>query len=138
MRLTGQSRRRDTAATWVIADRAMAVIGYIALAMTAVDAAAAPERLRRQAPDPIPALLIGRVAVDRRVQGEGVGTALVAHALATAIELQEKAAFRAVVVDAAGPAAARWWQRFGFDPLVPGDSRLFLPSGDVARTLQSL
>ncbi|MDR0593926.1 MAG: GNAT family N-acetyltransferase [Bifidobacteriaceae bacterium] len=140
-RHAGQGRPLDTAATWVIADQAMAVVGYVALAMTAVDASAAPESLRRQAPRAVPALLIGRLAVDRRAQGRGVGTALVAHVLATAVELREKAAFRAVLVDSADPAdpaAVSWWKRFGFEPLTPGSTKLFLASQDIARTLETL
>jgi predicted N-acetyltransferase YhbS len=116
----------------------MAVVGYIALSMTAVDAAAAPEPLRHRAPNPIPALLIGRLAVDRSVQGMGVRTALVVHALATAVELQEKAAFRAVIVDAASAAASQWWARFGFEPMARTDQRPFLPSKDIAKTLDAL
>lgn len=138
-RYAGQNRRSDTAATWVIADEEQQVVGYVSLSMTAIDASAAPVALRRSAPTVIPALLVGRLAVDRRTQGMGVGTALVAHVLSTSVELQHKAAFRAILVDAIDDAALRWWQRFGFVPLGSGDDyRLYLLSKDVVATLAVL
>lgn len=138
-RYAGQNRRRDTAATWVVADADGRVVAYASLTMTAVDRseAAAPEG---QPPDPIPALLLGRLAVDRRYSGAGVGTALVAHVLATAVELNSHAACRAVVVTAMSPAARGWWERLGFQPLDAGDplGDLALLTKDVEATLRSL
>ena len=104
--------------------------------MTAIVRSAAPETLAKQAPDPIPAFLLGRLAVDRRYAGAGIGTALVAHVLATAIELNVKAACRAIVVTAMSPAARTWWERLGFAPLDTGDPDgrdLYLLSRDVGR-----
>ena len=140
-RYAGQSRRRDTAATWVIADRDGIVVAYATLSMTGVDRSAAPDVLSKGAPDPVPALLIGRLAVDRSCAGLGVGTALVAHALATAVELNATAACRAVVVISLNPRARVWWQRFGFEPLEaddPGGLDLFLLTKDIEATLRRL
>jgi GNAT superfamily N-acetyltransferase len=140
-RYAGQSRRRDTAATWVIADAGDTVVAYASVAMTAVDRSAAPEALGRHAPDPIPALLIGRLAVDRDHAGLGLGTALVAHILATAVELNTMAACRAVVVSALNRQALTWWERLGFqafDPLSDQLTDLYLLTADVEATLRRL
>ena len=59
-RYAGQNRRRDTAATWVITDANDVVVGYASVAMTGIDRSAAPEALAKSAPDPVPALLLGR------------------------------------------------------------------------------
>ena len=75
-------------------------MAYASIAMTGIDRSAAPEIVAKGAPDPVPALLLGRLAVDRRYASLGIGTALAAHVLATAVELNEKAACRAVVVTA--------------------------------------
>ncbi len=93
-RYAGQNRRRDTAATWVIAaaDAGDVVVAYASVATTGIDRSAAPEVLAEAAPDPVPALPLGRLAVDRRYARLGIGTALAAHVLATAVELNEKAA----------------------------------------------
>lgn len=134
----GQSRRWDTAATWAITDVARVVVAYASIAMTAIDRSAAPSELAKQAPDPVPALLLGRLAVDRRYTNLGLGTALVAHVLATAVELNQKAACRAVVVTALTPAARSWWDRLGFHPFEPSDPGqldLYLLTSEIEVTL---
>ena len=138
-RYAGQNRRGNTAATWVIADRDERVVAYASLSMTALDHSAAPAPVAKGSPDPVPALLIGRFAVDRSVAGLGVGTTLVGHILATALELNEKAAFKAVVATAINDRARRWWERFGFVPLDPAASDaldLYLLTSDVRATLR--
>lgn len=140
-RYAGQNRRRDTAATWVIADAADGVVAYASIAMTGIDLAAGPPAVAKGSPDPVPALLLGRLAVDRRHTGLGIGTALVAHVLATAVDLNAQAACRAVVVSALHGEARRWWQRLGFEPFDPGDAEsldLYLLTADVEATLAHL
>jgi ribosomal protein S18 acetylase RimI-like enzyme len=137
-RYTGQSRRRDTAATWVIVDTEDVVVAYASVAMTAVDRSAAPAELARQAPDPVPALLLGRLAVDRDYANLGIGTSLVAHVLATGVELNQNAACRAVVVTALNPAARGWWERLGFhsfDPQDPQQLDMYLMTSEIEVTL---
>lgn len=138
-RYAGQNRRRDTAATWVILDAEDTVVVYASIAMTGIDRSAAPPAIARRAPDPVPALLLGRLAVDRRHSGLGVGTALAAHVLATAVELNAKAACRAVVVTALNTDARRWWERLGFHTLDPADETrldLYLLTSDIEATLR--
>lgn len=140
-RFAGQNRRRDTAATWVMTDPSGAVMAYASIAMTGIDRSAAPAALARHAPDPVPALLLARLAVDRRVAGLGVGTALAAHVLTTAVELNAKAACRAVVGNALNPAARSWWVRLGFHPFDPNDAAaldLYLLTADIESTLREL
>ncbi len=140
-RYAGQNRRRDTAATWVILDAQDVVIAYASVAMTGIDRPVAPPALAKQAPDPVPALLLGRLAVDSRYTGLGVGTSLVAHVLATAVELNAQAACRAVVVAALNTRARRWWERLGFRPFDPHDSQcsdLYLLTSEVQATLSHL
>lgn len=140
-RYAAQNRRRNTAATWVITDAASVVVGYVSLSMTGIDRSRAPAPVAKQAPDPVPALLVGRLAVDRSVAGLGVGTALVAHVLATAVDLNLRAACRAVVVTALDESARSWWERLGFPPFDPNDPDsvdLYLLTTDIQATLDSL
>ena len=137
-RYAGQNRRRDTAATWVIADADHVVVAYASVAMTGIDRSAAPETVAQGAPDPVPALLLGRLAVDRRSANRGIGTALAAHVLATAVELNQKAACRAVVVAAVNPAARGWWEWLGFHPFEPHEPDLldlYLLTSEIEVTL---
>ena len=138
-RYAGQNRRRDTAATWVIADAQDVVVAYASISMTGIDRSAAPEIVAKGAPDPLPALLLGRLAVDRRYAGLGIGTTLAAHVLATAVELNERAACRAVVVTALNSNARSWWQRLGFHAFDPSDSDqldLYLLTAEIEATLR--
>jgi GNAT superfamily N-acetyltransferase len=140
-RYAGQNRRHDTAATWVILDAHDAVVAYASIAMTGIDRSAAPPAVARRAPDPVPALLLGRLAVDRRHSGLGIGTALAAHVLATAVELNAKAACRAVVVTALNADVRRWWERLGFRALDPTDETcldLYLLTSEIEATFDKL
>lgn len=140
-RYAGQNRRGDTAATWVIATPEDRVVAYASLAMTAIDRSAAPGAVAKQAPDPVPALLLGRLAVDNGFAGLGIGTTLVAYVLATAIELNAKAACRAVIVAALNPRARAWWERLGFHPFHPDDpteTDLYLLTSEIEATLGQL
>jgi GNAT superfamily N-acetyltransferase len=137
-RYAGQNRRRDTAATWVIADTNHVVVAYASVAMTGIDRSAAPGALGKGAPDPVPALLLGRLAVDHRYTSQGIGTALAAHVLATAVELNAKAACRAVVVAALTDRARAWWERLGFHPFAPDEPDqldLYLLTSEIDATL---
>jgi GNAT superfamily N-acetyltransferase len=140
-RYAGQNRRRDTAATWVITDAEEVVLAYASVAMTGIDRSTAPAALIKGSPNPVPALLLGRLAVDRHYAGLGVGTTLTAHVLATAVELNEKAACRAVVVSALNPAARTWWERLGFHPFYPDNPAeldLYLLTSQIEATLREL
>lgn len=140
-RYAGQNRRRDTAATWVITDPDDVVVAYASVAMTGIDRSAAPDALATGAPDPVPALLLGRLAVDQRYASLGVGTALAVHVLATAVELNEKAACRAVVVTAINEQARTWWERFGFRPFAPDEPDqldLYLLTSEIEATLREI
>ena len=139
-RFSTQNRRRNTAATWVITDADAAVVAYVSLAMTSIDRSSAPSSVAKHAPDPVPALLIGRLAVDRSVAGLGIGSALVVHVLGTAIELNDRAACRAVVVSALDDSARTWWERLGFHPFDPKDPDnldLYLLTSEIQATFGS-
>lgn len=136
-----QNRRLNTAATWVVADEDRLAAGYVRLSMTSLHRAAAPSVVAKHAPDPVPALLIGRLAVDRSWTGLGVGTTLVSHVLATAVELNERAACRAVVVSAVGGDARSWWEWLGFHPFNAEDPEipdLYLLTSEIEATIRSL
>lgn len=117
------------------------MVGYASLAMSAIDRATAAPELTKGAPDPVAALLLGRLAVDREFTGLGVGTALVAHVLATVLELNVSAACRAVVVTAINDEARRWWERVGFrsfDAEDPDQLDLYLLTAEIEATLRAL
>jgi GNAT superfamily N-acetyltransferase len=75
----------------------------------------------------VPVTLLGRLAVDQRYRGRGVGEFLVVHTLQRALAQSSRIAAAAVVVDAIDEQASRFYRHFGFMPFPDRPSRLFLP-----------
>ena len=100
--------------TFVVADEAGRVMGYYALAAGAVAHEAAMGAVRRNMPDPIPVLVLGRLAVDRRAQGLKLGAALLQDAVKRAIGVSADAGIRALLVHALTEQAKQFYERHGF------------------------
>ncbi len=124
----GQQQRRFLSRVYVALDTDNRMAGFYTLSTASVEFDAAPDALKRHlAPYPIPAALIGRLAVDRRYRGQGAGRHLLAHALTNVRRVAAIAGVAAVVVDAKNAEAATFYQRFGFMPFSDGGMRLFYP-----------
>lgn len=121
-----------TAATYVLCRRDR-VIGYYALAMSAVVHADAPSRLRRGMPDPVPVVLVARLAVDRNEQGHRLGGHLLVDALRRCVRGGREFGARAVVVDAIDEPATEFYRHFDFHDLDQG--RLWRRLSDIAAVL---
>lgn len=126
------ARAAGTAATYVVC-RGDRVVGYYALAMSSVVHATSPSRLRRGMPDPVPVLLLARLAVDRSEQGRHLGGHLLADALRRCVRGGREFGARAVVVDAIDERAAAFYRHFDFHDL--GDDRLWRRLSDIASAL---
>ncbi len=92
------------------------IVGYYCLSAGAIQHAAAPGNIRRNMPEPIPVIVMGRLAVDTRVQGKGVGVGLLRHALDTTTVLAQSAGIRALLVHAKDESAAGFYAKFGLMP----------------------
>lgn len=92
------------------------VIGYYALAAGAVAVCEATGRVRREMPDPIPVMVLGRLAVDRRRQGRGLGLDLLRDAVLRTLKAAEIVGVRALLVHALDERAAHFYLRAGFSP----------------------
>jgi len=90
------------------------VIGYYSLAVGALACNEAPGRVRRNMPDPIPIMLIGRLAVDRSCQGRGLGRGLLRDAVLRVVQASEIAGIRAILVHALTDEAKGFYERCGF------------------------
>jgi predicted N-acetyltransferase YhbS len=122
-----------TAATYVLC-RSGRVVGYYALAMSAVKHAQAPSRLRRGTPDPVPVVLLARLALDRSEHGRSLGGHLLVDALVRCVRGGREFGARAVVVDAISQEASDFYRHFGFRDL--DERRLWRRLADVARALE--
>ena len=111
---TGGSR------TYVVCARRR-VVGYYALATGAVAQTTVTGRVRRNMPDPVPVMLLGRLAVDRAFQGRGIGEGLLRDAIVRTLQAAELAGIRAILVHAISEDAKRFYERHGFveSPIEP-------------------
>jgi len=98
-----------------------AVIGYYALASSAVNAAAAPGRFRRNMPEPIPVAVLGRLAVDRAFHGQGIGRALFRDSALRVMQAADAIGIRGMLVHAISDEAKAFYLALGFSesPLEP-------------------
>jgi len=104
------------------------VVAYFCIAAGAVERAAAPGKVRRNAPDTIPVSVIGRLAVDRDHAGQGLGADILSDALRRVAIASQSIGMGAVLVHAKDDAARRFYLRCAEFIEYPEDSRtLFLP-----------
>ena len=94
--------------------RDMRVIGYYALAAAAIASNEAPGRLRRNMPDPIPMVLLGRLAIDRKEQGKQLGTLLLRDAVIRIQQVSREIGMVGILVHAIVDDAKRFYLRRGF------------------------
>ena len=92
------------------------VVGYYCLSAAAVAVAVAPGRVKRNMPDPIPMAMLGRLAVDRSLHGQGIGRALLRDAVLRVLQASEVLAVRGLLVQALNPQAQRFYLACGFTP----------------------
>jgi len=121
--------------TWVVTEDS-AVVAFYASGVGQVVHAESAGKFRRNQPDPLPCVLLARLAVDGKYQHRGIGAALVRHFLLKSLEVAAVVGVRLVVVHAKSPEAASFYEGFGFsaspiDPLV-----LHLLIRDIAASLR--
>ncbi|CAM5439555.1 hypothetical protein TMEC54S_03216 [Thauera mechernichensis] len=106
--LSGASR------TFVVTDMDGRVYGYYAIAAGAVAHQAATSNVRRNTPDPVPVMVLGRLAVDHRAQGSKLGAALLQDAVNRAVAVSQNAGVRALLVHALHDRAKQFYEHYGF------------------------
>lgn len=100
--------------TFVLADQERRVFGYYAMAAGAVAHQMATSSMRRNMPDPIPVLVLARLAIDQRAQGNQLGAALLQDAVLRAVTVSEHAGVRALLVHALHDRAKQFYKHCGF------------------------
>jgi predicted N-acetyltransferase YhbS len=133
LRQAGQQQRRGFGKTYVaLADDGVSVIGFVTVSagQVATSALSSQAKLPRY---PAPVLRIGRLAVDARHQGKGVGQDLLAFALRLAVEFSQRVGLYAVVVDAKHDQAKAFYVKLGFIVCVDNPLCLYLPVATLER-----
>lgn len=92
------------------------VLAYYALASSAVVSEVATGRLRRNMPDPIPVVVLGRLAIDQHLQKKGIGRALVRDACLRVVAASEAIGIRGLLIHALSLEAKAFYEQVGFEP----------------------
>lgn len=115
-------------------DKPEMVIGYYCLSTLSIELSQLPDTLTRKLPKhPIPAVLIGRLAVSETAQGCGIGKMLLSDAIKRTLLISDQIAVYAMVVDAINKKAESFYEQFGFKQLSDYSKRLFLPLKSITR-----
>jgi predicted N-acetyltransferase YhbS len=114
-----------------VTGREARVVGYYALASASVQHRDAAGRVRRNMPDPVPVILLSRLAVDREEQGSGLGKNLLRDAILRSVAASEIIGVRALLVHARGDAARAFYAHFDFEPSPTDPLHLLLQMKDA-------
>lgn len=107
------AQESKTARTFVVCHR-RTVVGYYSLATAIVKHSDASSSLRRNSPDPIPAILLARLAVDIRHEGRGLGPDLLQDAFLRTLKAAKQVAARTLLVHAIDDKAVNFYKKHGF------------------------
>jgi GNAT superfamily N-acetyltransferase len=134
-RYASQNARRQMGRTYVlISPGEPAVLGYYTISGGSVAFASMPvEETRRLPRYPVPVAHVGRLAVDRHYQGQGLGGLLLVDALRLSARVADSVGIYAVTVHALNERARRFYQRYGFAPLEDDPLHLYLPMKTIGK-----
>ena len=129
-----QNDEKNIAKCFVVVDDKKKVLAYYTLSTSSIKFEELPEDYVQHLPHyPIPAVLIGQLAVDCSATGQGLGTRLLIDALQRVFTISEGMAIKVVLVDAINDKAKEFYLRFGFID-IPGDNlKLFLPIETISQ-----
>lgn len=130
-----QSNQANGASRTFVACDGERVIAYYALASGAVNIVTAPGRFRRNMPDPVPVVVLGRLAVDRSYQGRGIGRALFRDAAMRVLHAADAIGIRGIIVHAISEDAKAFYMALGFDPSPLEAMTLMVTLTDLRGTL---
>jgi GNAT superfamily N-acetyltransferase len=115
--------------------RADRIVGYYALASASIEHREVAGKVRRNMPDPVPVILLSRLAVDRKEQGSGLGKSLLRDAIARSVAAAEIVGVRALLVHALHDEARTFYLHFDFEPSPTDPLHLLLLMKDARALL---
>jgi GNAT superfamily N-acetyltransferase len=135
LRLQAQTATGQGTRTYVVVEDGD-VVGYVAIAPHTVDREHLSKSLGRGAPHQIPAVLLAKLALDRRLHGRRLGSDLLIVALTTIVAAARRVGGKVVVVDAIDEAALRFYLHHEFVPIPAHPHRLVRKLSTIARALE--
>jgi GNAT superfamily N-acetyltransferase len=116
-------------------EQAGSVIAFYTLAAGAVTLVELPRKLSRNMPNPAPVMVLGRMAVDHRHKGKGLGRSMLQEALSRVLTASREVGARALVVHAIDDEAVTFYTQYGFQAFPTGSRTLFLPIETIVASL---
>ena len=110
-----KNQKANASRTYVACDNNQ-VVAYYVLASSSVDGSSATGRFRRNMPNPVPVVVLGRLAIDLAYQNQGIGRALVRDAGLRVIQSAETIGIRGLLVQAISIKAKEFYEKLGFEP----------------------
>ena len=129
-----QNEESGASRTYVVCE-GNRVVGYYALAVGAVTHAEATGRVRRNMPDPVPVMVLGRLAVDQSAQGQNIGDGLLRDAVLRTLQAADIAGIRAILVHAISERAKQFYEKCGFIPSPLDPMTLMITITEAVRAL---
>jgi GNAT superfamily N-acetyltransferase len=127
------NQREGGSRTWVVLDERR-VVAFYASSTAVLMRSRAPKRAARNQPDPLPAVLLGRLAVDTEHKGRGLAAALLKHFVLKSLEVAELTGVRLLLVHAKNETARQFYMKYGFEPSPVDDMTLIMLVKDLRAT----
>ncbi len=132
----GQDIKRKLSACFVLSENETSIQGYYTLSNNSIPLGSFPEHIQKKLPksyNSIPTTLLGRLAVDKKYQDQGIGKILLIDALKRSYGISQEMGSFAVVVDPIDEEAEKFYEKYGFIRL-PDSKKMFI----AIKTLQEL
>lgn len=134
LRMKAKKNEGKSSRIFVICE-GISVIGYYILALGSLYHSEAVGKVRRNMPDPIPVMILGRLAIDTKFQNRGLGSALLKDAIQRTLVVCEQAGTRAIIVHALNQKAKDFYIHSGFKESPTRENTLMLPIEELAYNL---
>jgi GNAT superfamily N-acetyltransferase len=133
------NQRADSSQTYVV-HQDNVVAGYYSLVFSSIKQEDSPVAIQASMPPnyPVPVMLFARFAVDRKMQGRGIGTALLKDAFLRTVEASEIGGLAAILVDAIDDKMVAFYQNYGFMECPAGERKLMISMRGVRAHLSGI
>ena len=139
--MASQQAKKDNTRTFVLEDKQCPehIIGYYTLTTCHIDISSVPESLRKKySPQGIQGALIGRLAINKNNQNQGLGTNLLMDAMNRIVQSSFGIPYPLIVIDPKNSRVKEFYREFGFEEISPGDNRMYIRLSEVKAHFEQL
>ncbi len=129
------NEKNNVSRTYVVCESHQ-VVGYYTLAAGSVQRELAPKKMQRNMPDPIPVMVLGRLAVDQACTRKGIGRGMLRNAIIKTLEATDILGMKAILVHVLSADAKRFYEDFGFTPSAIEPQTLMLTIKEIRASLE--